>query len=284
MPDHHSRTNRRKFLVTASASALAIAAHQHLDWAAPISEEAGTPDRKLSARIRSLELMTATPLKEMKTFYHSTLGLPVLKESKAAITFGGGKTPITFRITDPEHGAPFYHFAFNIPENKLLEARTWQLDRTELLPIFPELRDPDYPDDVIHFKSWNAHSIYFLDPAGNILEYIARHDLENGSSGPFTEKKLLYASEIAFVVDDVGAMASGLQETFRLNQYRQGGDTFRAIGDEYGLLLVFQRGRNMSRGFGKPKPGDVFPTMVGIRDEDGTTYTAKDFPYEITGV
>jgi len=236
-----------------------------------------------SSRILKIRLVTAAPLTDMRQFYHGKLGLPVLGESSTEITIGGGATPITFVSARAEQEAPFYHFAFNIPENKLLDARTWQLDRTRLLPIFPELRDESYPDDVIHFKHWNAHSIYFLDPAGNVVEYIARHDLGNKSHGPFSETDILYASEIAFIVDDVSAMASGLQETFDLSQYRQGGETFRALGDEHGLLLVFQRGRNMSRGFGEPKLADVFPTEVDIRATTDTKFAAPDFPYEITG-
>ena len=233
-------------------------------------------------RILSLRLLTAAPLEKMKAFYHKTLGLTVLKEDSNELTIGGGATPITFVGAKPDQGNPFYHFAFNIPENKLLDARAWQLERTELLPIFPRLRDPDFPDDVVNFSHWNAHSVFFLDPAGNVLEYIARHDLSNRADGPFSKKDILYASEIAFVVDDVSAMSSGLQETFELDQYRQGGDSFRALGDELGLLLVFGRGRNMSFGYDEPKLADVFPTSALIRSEPATKYTARDFPYEIT--
>jgi len=59
-------------------------------------------------------------------------------------------------------------------------------------------------------------------------------------------------------------------------------ETFRAIGDEHGLLLVFQRGRNMSLGFGEPRGADVFPTEARIRGETTTKYEVPDFPYEIT--
>ena len=209
------------------------------------------------------------------------IGLPVLKDSANELTIGGGATPITFVLAEPDQGNPFYHFAFNIPENKLLDARAWQLNRTELLPIFPRLRDPSYPDDVVHFSHWNAHSIFFLDPAGNVLEYIARHDLRNGQDGPFGKDDILYASEIAFVVDDVSALSLALQETFELNQYREGGETFRALGDELGLILVFGRGRNMSFGYDEPKLADVFPTSATIRGGSVTKYNAPDFPYEI---
>ena len=73
-------------------------------------------------RIESLRLSTTVPLHEMEAFYHDLLGLKVLKNRTAEITFAGGLTPITFVKSDPVDGNPFYHVAFNIPENKLLAA------------------------------------------------------------------------------------------------------------------------------------------------------------------
>ena len=129
-----------------------------------------------------------------------------------------------------------------------------------------------------------AHSVFFLDPAENIAEYIARHDLKNDADGSFTKKDILHASEIAFVVDDVSAMASGLQGAFNLSQYRSRGKSFRALGDEHGLLLVFERGRKLSLDYKMPKLADVFPTQVGIRGVAGRKYSTLSFPYEISRV
>jgi catechol 2,3-dioxygenase-like lactoylglutathione lyase family enzyme len=274
--------NRRQFLTTASAATLVTLAHGHLAWAAPTPEASKMTGAKAAQRILGLRLLTAAPLEKMKAFYHRTLGLPVLKENANELTIEGGSTPITFLPAKPDQGNPFYHFAFNIPENKLLDARAWQLERTELLPIFPRLRDPSYPDDVVHFSHWNAHSVFFLDPAGNVLEYIARHDLNNSADGPFSTGDILYASEIAFIVDDVSALSSGLQGTFELDQYRQGSDTFRALGDELGLLLVFQRGRNMSMGYAEPRLADVFPIVAQIRGATATKYSPPNLPFEVT--
>lgn len=280
---HRSRSlSRRRFLTLASASGLVLAAHRPLTWAASLTEPT-LPATNTEARILCLQLQTAAPLAEMKAFYRDTLGLAVLDESATGLTIAGGATPITFRNSDPGHGAPFYHFAFNIPQNKVRSAWEWQRERTELLPNLPQLRDPDFPEDVVHFRSWNAHSVFFLDPAENVVEYIGRHDLDNGADGPFTESDILYASEIAFVADDVPAMASGLQQSFELQQYRGGGDTFRALGDEHGLVLVFARGRNLSLGHPKSKLADVFPTKAEIRAATAAKYVEKDSPYEIVG-
>ena len=237
-------------------------------------------------RILSLRLLTATPLESMREFYHETLGLPVLAEQTDEFTIGAGATSLTYVRAEPDQGQPFYHVAFNIPENKLLSAREWQLERTTLIApgesTFEIQHDPDFPDDVVHFSHWNAHALFFDDPAGNVLEHIARHDLNNASPGPFTSNDILCASEIAIIVDDVLGTASELQETFGLRQYRQAAESFAAVGDEQGIFVVFQPGRILSPDqIRREKGARIFPTEVEIQGPSPTQYTVPGYPYQI---
>lgn len=270
-----SSWNRRQFL---SGTAALLAAHADFTMAAPASKPTSTaPDA--APRILALRLSCATPLPEMRTFYRDQIGLPVLDEDTGSLTLGAGPTRLTFVEAEPDHGKPFYHFAFNIPENKILPAREWQLKRTPIIPPGEDLRDPRFPDDIVDFSHWNAHSVFFWDPAGNLVEYIARHDLRNGAPGPFGSDDILYASEIGIIVDDVDATAAGLKETFELEQYRGGSEAFRAVGDEHGLLLAMKRGRML--GFGEARPADVFPTEARIRGAAPAEYRQEGLPYEI---
>lgn len=77
--------DRRQFLT--GASALVAAMHAPWMWATPWTRgpEVGDGD----ARILGLRLLTATPLAEMKNFYHRTLGLPVLEEGPDRLTIAG---------------------------------------------------------------------------------------------------------------------------------------------------------------------------------------------------
>ncbi len=232
------------------------------------------------ARILKLRLLTATPLAEMKKFYHELLGFPLLDEKANEFTFTGGQTQITFVQAKAEHGKPFYHFAFNIPENKIRDAHDWQKPRTPLDKLNANLRDPNMPDEVVHFRHWNAHSIFFWDPAGNLVEYIARHDLKNSTGGSFTTEDILYASEIGFISEEVTNTATEMKKALNLEQYRGGDDNFRALGDEHGLLLVINRGRRWGYEQKAP-PTDIFPAVVEIRGSHSGKYTVPDHPYEI---
>jgi hypothetical protein len=277
--DLHPSGGRRQFLAWSVASAAWIAAHRvsaltHLTM--PIQPAEGRP------LITSLELDTAAALSAMKAFYGDALGLPIIGEERDRLQIRTGESLLTFVSTRSAGDAPFYHFAFNIPENKIVGARTWQLKRSPLLPIPADLRDPAFPDDVVDYRHWNAHSVFFLDPGGNVVEYIARHDLKNAARGPFGPKDILYASEIGLIVDDVPAAVAGLTAAAGLGQYRAGSDLFTALGDERGLLLVMKRGRilNFQRA-SQEKAARVFPTIARVRGARPRRHTISGFPYEV---
>ena len=50
------------------------------------------------------------------------------------------------------------------------------------------------------FSAWNADALYFLDPAGNVVELIARHSLPNASDAPFGPDAFLEVSEVGMPV------------------------------------------------------------------------------------
>jgi catechol 2,3-dioxygenase-like lactoylglutathione lyase family enzyme len=202
--------DRRHFLGSAAATAAFFAMHD-----SPLSGGQLPPptiDVKVP-RILSLELLMGAPMLAMKEFYGKTLDLRLLDERDDRFTVEAGETRITFvSSADKVDGRPpFYHVAFNIPENKIVKALEWQKARSPILSIPERNRAAGFPAEVVDYQHWNAHSVFFLDPAGNVLEYIARHDLKNPDNAPFGWSDILYVSEIALVVDDVPAMAESLK-------------------------------------------------------------------------
>src|SRR5438874_2421410 len=122
-------------------------------------------------KIKQLSLQTAY-LKTLQEFYSSILELSVRTTDGKNIMVKVGQTDLVF--TEASTAEPFYHFAINIPANKIDEARNWLANKVKLLWI------EDYKNDIADFINWHAKSVYFYDPAGNILELIARFDLGNG--------------------------------------------------------------------------------------------------------
>ena len=266
--------SRRSFLQQLGAAV--VAAHLPSQSAASVR-----PPRR--HRIAECELVTSATLESMRAFYGGLLGLPAsLSGESLAVRFGD--TRITF-TADPAAANPFYHFAFNIPENKIRLARDWQAERSPLLPIPERNRAAGFPPDVVDYSHWNAHSVFFLDPGGNVVEYIARHDLKNARPGPFTPSDILYTSEIALVVDDVPATVGVVSRRFGLEGYRGSSADFAALGDEHGLVLVMRRGRIINfNPDSQEKAVRIFPTRIRLRATAGPSLKLDGFPYEIVDV
>ena len=192
-------------------------------------------------RFQRLRLSTsADRLEEMRKFYEGALHLPLVTDDAGSLTFQAGRTRMKF-AADSNGGSPFYHFAFNIPENKLEKAIDWLSGR---VPLLKGRRG----NHVVHFEWLNAHSVYFYDPAGNLLEFIAHHPLKNGRPGKFDEQDILYTSEIGLVTKDVLKLSSELDAKLGLTNYatthhRPVSDVFQPIGDPYGFFIVVKHER-----------------------------------------
>jgi catechol 2,3-dioxygenase-like lactoylglutathione lyase family enzyme len=270
--------NRRKFIEVSSFTIPMLNVHLLMANQACTTHPQGLQ----SHRIKSLKLLTTSALDVMKDFYHLKLGLEIVEFSAQSLTLLAGLTELTFvRTFAPLR--PFYHFAFNIPENKIEKAFQWQKKKCAL--VMPRPGDSRNPEkDIVHFTHWNAHSIFFLDPAGNLVEYIARHDLANAEDGEFSSKDILYASEIAFMVDEPIQIAQKIQKKFDLKVYKQPelNDDFNPMGDAMGLLLVIKKGVIWTGHPNQPNKTDIFKTEVVIGGEYVIDFwNIENYPYSI---
>lgn len=274
--DLSTRQNRRDFLKSASASTLIMALHPFSAFGC--NNKKATSTNSPQPLLRGLYLHTTAPFTEMKHFYEELLGLKTVQESAEKLTIQAGLSQITFQKTTSAMGDPWYHIAFNIPEHKLLQARDWHLKRAPLILTPKHQRDAKYPKDVRHFPHWNAHSLFFWDPAGNLLEYIARHDLKSTATGTFTTKDILYASEIGFVVEDQSAIARQLHQDLGLEAYPKGVNFWWAMGDEQGLILCLPKGRVWGRKEDRTQTFDIYPTSAQIFGNQQQEYVFPNYP------
>jgi catechol 2,3-dioxygenase-like lactoylglutathione lyase family enzyme len=222
-------------------------------------------------RLHALGLQTHL-LADIRAFYHETLGFPLAAETPDALAFQAGGTRLEFaRVTDGSQ--PYYHVAFNIPENKLELAKAWLAARVALL------RHAETGEDVISFPAWDAHALFFYDPVGSLLELIARHTLPNAADGPFSTDDILYASEIALRAPEQAAAIAAIRAAFGLEHYL-GGESF--LGDERGLIIVSPKGRLWIPEY--RKAGATFPTRIDLAGHGLARLTFPDAPFELVGV
>ena len=218
-------------------------------------------------QIKRLILETSKPDK-LKHFYESVLGLPTEAQANGEIRIKTGGTELVFK--QAKAADPFYHFAINIPANKIEEARNWLKSRVDLIWI------EQYKSDITDFVGWHAKSIYFYDPSGNILELIARFDLDNKTNEPFSSSQFLSISEVGLVFkeDELDNKVENLVEEYQLSYFNKQPPSpqFRAIGDDEGLFVIVPSYRNW---FPTVKAAGIFPMEIGF-ENDGRRYELKN--------
>lgn len=212
--------------------------------------------------ISQVELLSQNLL-ETKKFYNEILGFKIERQTKILISFKVGTSLLVFKKA--KIGNPIYHFAFNIPNNKLFEAEKWISNKISLISF--------ENNQIIDFPNWNAKSIYFFDNNGNILEFIARFDLDNAVDKVFSSLSMLSISEIAFVTKNANELAQKfiLDNDFQFFQKQVQRNDFSVIGEDNGLIIIVGSERNW---FPTDVKAESFWMKVLVK-KDGNLITLK---------
>ena len=174
--------------------------------------------------MRLAEVTLAGP-PELATFYRDVLDLP-LEDDAIRI----GETLLRFEPTD--NGA-FYHFALLVPGDRFEAAHAWARERVEIL------------GEVFDAEAWDAQAVYFHDPAGNIVELIAHHGLEeNGRTGDFAANELVGFSELGLVGDQAAQLRMLQSRGLSLwDGTIEGVDQLAFVGEKGRTLILAPAGR-----------------------------------------
>lgn len=188
--------------------------------------------------LKQIKLKTSD-LSLLHHFYGEVLELPTTFR-KRSLNITAGKSDLLFEEFTGEIN-PFYHFAFNIPSNKFEEAFEWMKQKVELFWL------EDYKGYKADFVNWHAKSFYFLDPAGNILELIARFDLNDIIEDKFSSTHIRNISEIGLVfsADSFQTDVDKLMLQYLLTYFDKQPPLpqFKAIGNDEGLFIIVPENR-----------------------------------------
>ena len=210
--------------------------------------------------LEELRLFTSS-LPDQWAFYTNTLGMKGQREGSQSFSLQAGATRLVFAERE---GQPYYHFAFNIPPYQYEPALEWLKQRA------PILRDGDA--ELIDFSNWNAFAMYFHDPAGNIVEFIARRDLAHRAEAPFSAASILSVSEIGLPVRNVRESFEFLHRKSGLPFYSGNCDNFCAAGDPQGLFIIVD-----------PRNKQWYPTEMAARSFPLTlTFREREQSYVLT--
>lgn len=187
-------------------------------------------------KLAHIEIQTNN-IQKTTTFYQDILELEIIENNTKYVSIQAGNSILKF-VENPQFNS-IYHFAFNIPENKLDEAIEWCKNKVGLIFI----KDQNV---ITNFENWNANAVYFYDNNGNLLEFIARHDLNNAQSQKFSSKAILNISEIGIVNENPLELGKELIAKHNLEFFSKNDNSeiFAAVGDDEGLLIMVKPNRN----------------------------------------
>jgi catechol 2,3-dioxygenase-like lactoylglutathione lyase family enzyme len=165
-------------------------------------------------------------------FFRDVLGLPV---DGGLVQVGRSR----LRLVPAADAVPAtQHLAFSVPGDAGRAAHDWLAQRVELL-------GHDGEDLFEASPSWDACSSYFLGADGTVLELIARRRLPERLGGDtFGPRHLLAISEVGVPVTSVVEARRRLaREAGSAPFGGPGSETFSAVGDDDGLLVLVAPGR-----------------------------------------
>ena len=202
--------------------------------------------------------MYASNFETTKRFYETTLKFPFISITHDRFTFKAGQTTVTF-VKAPFAVQPFYHFAFDIPANQFEEAKAWTKEKITL--------SQEQADDEVYFSGIDAKSIYFEDPAGNIVEFICRFTDAKRSNQRFTVASLQKMSEMSIVVPNKLDAIRSLKtiSVFERDNEEISTDGLSFMGDrkDATYLLLVNEGRTW---FFSNKKSTSFPVDISLNN------------------
>lgn len=179
--------------------------------------------------IKEVTLFTNN-IQEQRQFYKTTLGMEIIMDTPKKIAFKAGSSILSFKYKEKMQPS---HLAFNIPYNAIYDALKWLKERTDVISY-----DDEYVTD---FSKWKAKAIYFHDADCNIMEFIAREDIEIESDIAFSSRSIISISEMAIATDDIENIYKEISKLRSIPIFDGSFERFCALGNHEGLFILIDK-------------------------------------------
>lgn len=218
-------------------------------------------------KIEELTLFSSD-LAAQERFYARVLGFKCMASNNDRVVFQAGNSRLV--IEQASHTHPV-HLAFLIPGDGFTHANNWLKERVDLLPWEGE--------EIIDFPNWNAKAQYFYDADKNIVEFIARRDVEGKAQAAFSAGDVLQIGEVGLPAHDLEKLYRDLNTLHYLPKYDGDFTRFGAAGDPEGLFIMV----NPKEKDWFPAGDKIMPAHIKVRGDfnfeyNNETVTAINYP------
>lgn len=204
-------------------------------------------------------ILPTTQLKRQKEFYTQILGLSLTADMENSFSFLVGSSILTFQDGVDKTR---YHFAFNIPSDSVESALEWTIQHHMVLSFEGK--------QIVSFPDWNAHAIYFYDADKNIVEFIARKNLNFPLNAKFNPNQIIGISEIGIPTRNVNEIYRTVNSATGAQIFSGDKERFCAIGSETGLLIAINY--HLKKWIPTMEDAYPYPLKATLLDEKGVEH------------
>lgn len=143
---------------------------------------------------------------------------------------------------------PKYQFTIAIPSNQIENCYAWLLDAdsTNASKVAEPAKfwiDAETGSVIYRRNQYNSQSIYIKDAGNNIVEILARHDLNNTAEGEFNRGMFLGITEVGVVSRDLRKAAEDLKAAYGVEEVVGSSNSYKPLGGPTGLLKLNIEGK-----------------------------------------
>jgi len=185
----------------------------------------------------------ASEMYQIRNFWENTIGCEVVGETFNSFTLKIGSSLLTFKPNYTNSNRPQYHFAVLVPANQIENCLNWlknggKKKDGKAIQIW---RSGESNAEIIQSPLYNSSSVYFADYGGNIIELVARRNLDNPEIGEFSSDMFKEINTVSIITKDVRAAKDLIQEDLGYLPLDRSTSGFKVMGNANGLInLVVQ--------------------------------------------
>ena len=222
--------------------------------------------------------MRSNNFENNKRFWSKVMGFDVDSVAPNSFKVNIGFNSVTFinnsgALDTSSSVTPKYQFTISIPSNQIENCYSWLLDAdssnsSKIAEPAKFWIDAESGAAIYRRNQYNSQSIYIKDAGNNIIEILARHDLNNTAEGEFNRGMFLGISEVGVVSRDLRKSAEALKAAYGVEEVSGSSNSYKPMGGPLGLLKLNIEGKIWT-----PTENEIavgYPMTIRVR-KDSTT-------------
>jgi hypothetical protein len=222
--------------------------------------------------------MRSNNFENNKRFWSKVMGFDVDSVAPNSFKVNIGFNSVTFinnsgALDTSSSITPKYQFTISIPSNQIENCYSWLLDAdpsnsSKIAEPAKFWIDAESGAAIYRRNQYNSQSIYIKDAGNNIIEILARHDLNNTAEGEFNRGMFLGITEVGVVSRDLRKSAEALKAAFGVEEVVGSSNSYKPMGGPMGLLKLNIEGKIWT-----PTENEIavgYPMTIRVR-KDSTT-------------